>query len=320
MWPVRPLPAMFRTQAGAGMAIPDFQTLMLPLMKLAEQGEQSVPQATDLLAAEFRLSEAERAQLLPSGRQSTFSNRIHWSLTHLVHAGLLERPRRGHFTVTEQGRQVLREGPDRIDMGFLSRFESYVAFRQRRAPEAGGEAELPTASETPEERIDEAVDELTASLRKELLERVVQMSPRAFEQLIVQLMLGMGYGSGGSGQHLGRTNDHGVDGVINEDVLGLDTIYLQAKRYAPGNGIGVEKIREFAGALDERRATRGVFVTTSSYAPQAREYAERSPKRLILIDGEELTRLMVKYGIAVRTFRAIDLKKLDNEYFEELGD
>jgi restriction system protein len=304
------------------MAIPDFQILMLPLMRLAEQGEQSVPQATDLLAAEFQLSETERAQLLPSGRQSTFSNRIHWALTHLVHAGLLERPRRGHFIATEQGKQVLLEGPDRIDMNLLSKFDSYVAFRQRRPSEASDEGEAPLAasSETPEERIDEAVDELTSLLRKELLERVVQMSPRAFEQLIVQLMLGMGYGSGGSGQHLGRTNDQGVDGVINEDVLGLDTIYLQAKRYAPGNGIGVEKIREFAGALDERRATRGVFVTTSYYAPQAREYAERSPKRLILIDGEELTSLMVKYGIAVRTFRAVELKKLDNEYLEELGD
>ncbi len=303
------------------MAIPDFQTLMLPLMRLAEQREQSVSQATELLAAEFRLSEAERAQLLPSGRQSTLSNRIHWAVTHLVQAGLLERPRRGHFVATEQGKRVLAQGPQRIDMNLLAQFDSYVAFRGRRRPGAGEEPEEPAApaSETPEERIDGAVEELTASLRNDLLERVVEMSPPAFEQLIVELMLGMGYGAGGSGQHLGRTSDHGVDGVINEDVLGLDTIYLQAKRYAPGNGIGVEKIREFAGALDERRATRGVFVTTSYFASQAREYAERSPKRLILIDGEELTRLMVKYGIAVRTFRTIELKKLDSEYFDELG-
>lgn len=145
------------------------------------------------------------------------------------------------------------------------------------------------------------------------------MDPTAFEKLIIDLMLAMGYGAGGSGQHLGRTNDGGVDGVINEDVLGLDIIYLQAKRYAEGTGIGVDKIREFAGSLDERGATKGVFVTTSHFAPQARAYAQRSPKRLVLIDGEELTRLLLLHGVGVRLHRRIELKRLDTDYFDELA-
>lgn len=305
------------------MPIPDFQTLMLPVLRLADGGEVRAADAVDRLSDAFHLTAEERADLLPSGRQVKIANRVHWAVTYLVKAGLLSRPRRGVFALTERGRAVLIEPPERIDIPFLSQFDGFDLFRTKASEEVKSEASaepLATiAAGTPDERIEAAFNDLNVALGAELLDRVQTMPPTAFEKLIVDLMLGMGYGAGGSGQHLGRTNDGGVDGVINEDVLGLDIIYLQAKRYATGNAIGVEKIREFAGVLDERGATKGVFVTTSHFAPQARAYAQRSPKRLVLIDGEELTRLLVQYGIGVRVYRTVEMKKLDADYFEELG-
>jgi restriction system protein len=305
------------------MPIPDFQTLMLPVLRLAHGGEVRAADAVDRLADEFHLTPEDRAELLPSGGQAKIANRVHWAITYLVKAGLLSRPRRGVFAITERGREVLANPPDRIDVQFLSRFDGFDQFRTKSSGEIEGErsAEPSTtlAAGTPDERIEAAFNEWNAALRSELLDRIQAMDPTRFEKLIIDLLLGMGYGAGGSSKHLGRTSDGGVDGVINEDVLGLDIIYLQAKRYAAGNAIGVEKIREFAGALDERGATKGVFVTTSHFAPQARAYAQRSPKRLVLIDGEELTRLMVQYGIGVRVYRTLEMKKLDTDYFEDLG-
>lgn len=304
------------------MPVPDFQTAMLPTLRLAAAGEVRASDAIERISAEFNLTPEERSEMLPSGRQAKIANRVHWAVTYLVKAGLLDRPKRGYFGITERGRGVLAKPPARIDIPYLSQFEGFDKFRT-----GNGEAEAMPASEpasvvgtgTPDERIEAAFTDMNAALRSELLERVQAVHPTAFEKLIVDLMLGMGYGAGGSGQHLGRTNDGGVDGIINEDVLGLDIIYLQAKRYATGNVIGVEKIREFAGVLDERGATKGVFVTTSHFAPQALTYGQRSPKRLVLIDGEELTRLLVRYGVGVRAYRSIDLKKLDTDYFDDLG-
>jgi len=305
------------------MPIPDFQTLMLPVLRIANGGEVRAADAVDRLADEFHLTPEERAELLPSGGQAKIANRVHWAITYLVKAGLLSRPRRGVFAITERGREVLANPPARIDIHFLSRFDGFDQFRTKSSGEIEGERSAePSATlavGTPDERIEAAFNEWNAALRSELLDRIQAMHPTRFEKLIIDLLLGMGYGAGGSSKHLGRTSDGGVDGVINEDVLGLDIIYLQAKRYAAGNAIGVEKIREFAGALDERGATKGVFVTTSHFAPQARAYAQRSPKRLVLIDGEELTRLMVQYGIGVRVYRTLEMKKLDTDYFEDLG-
>jgi restriction system protein len=305
------------------MPIPDFQTVMLPVLRLADSGEVRASEAIDRVADEFQLTPEERSELLPSGRQAKIANRVHWAVTYLVKAGLLDRPRRGVFGITKLGREVLAKPPARIDIPFLSQFDGFDQFRAK-PPEEGGEEVSPEpsaalAAGTPDERVEAAFNDLNVALRAELLERVQTMHPTAFEKLIVDLMLGMGYGAGGSGKHLGRTSDGGVDGVINEDVLGLDIIYLQAKRYATGNAIGVEKIREFAGALDERGATKGVFVTTSHFASQAHAYAQRSHKRLILIDGEELTRLLVRYGIGVRVYRAVEMKRLDTDYFEDIG-
>lgn len=303
------------------MAIPDFQMLMLPTLRLSAEGEVRVRDLVSGIATEFRLTEDELAERLPSGRQRTIVNRVSWAVIYLNKAGLLSRIRRGVYLITDRGRSVLANPPPKIDIRYLAQFEGFDEFRAGSSAADGILVEpTPTfAAGTPDERIDAAFEDLNATLRNELIERVRAMDPSLFEKLIVDLMLGMGYGAGGSGEHLGRTNDGGVDGVINEDVLGLDIIYLQAKRYAKGSAIGVEKIREFAGSLDDRRATKGVFVTTSHFAPQARAYALRSPKRLVLIDGEELTRLLVHHGVGVRTYRELELKRLDTDYFDELG-
>jgi restriction system protein len=293
---------------------------MLPILKLGSTRVLHVKEASELLASEFKLTDQERNELLPSGKQTKFSNRVHWCISHLVQAGLLERPSRGHFGATVLGKDVLRSNPNRIDIAFLTQYESYRLFRARRKPPDLQRSEEASESlpATPEEQVEVANQELSEAIQAELLDKVLTLSPRAFEKLIVDLMTAMGYGKNGSSRHLGRTGDGGVDGVINEDLLGLDTIYLQAKRYDRDRPVGVDKIREFAGSLDERRATRGVLVTTSTFAPSAREYSGISPKRLVLIDGAELARLMVEYDVGVRTYRSIKLKKVDGEYFEEI--
>jgi restriction system protein len=239
----------------------------------------------------------------------------------MVQAGLLQRPRRGIIVATDRGRKTLKDFPDRIDNDVLCRFPEFLKFRERSRVKAmatdGEPVLLPMSADkdTPEERIEAAYEELNSTLREELLSRITKADPTFFEHLIIDLMIAMGYGGPGSGHHLGKTSDGGIDGIVNEDPLGLNFVFLQAKRYAPGSGIGVDKIREFAGSLDERGAVKGVFVTTSHFAPQAKAYAERSHKRLILIDGEELTRLLVRYGVGVRTSRTIELKRVDQDYF-----
>lgn len=303
------------------MAIPDYQTLMLPVLKLACEREQTSKACVETISDQFSLSPEEREELLPSGKQTIIANRVHWAVTYLAKAGLIDRPKRGVFTATDRGRTVIKDNPEKIDNKFLEQFQEFLDFRDKSKEDVKSKEDhrssmnLSGMTATPEEQIEIALREMNSALRDELLDKIVKSAPVFFEKLIIDLMMAMGYGASGSGQHLGKTNDGGVDGIINEDPLGLDVVFLQAKRYAPGNNIGVEKIREFAGSLDERGAVKGVFVTTSSFAQGARLYAERSPKRLILIDGEELTRLLVHYGVGVRTFRAVEMKKLDLDYF-----
>ena len=308
------------------MPIPDYQTLMRPVLGLALESERRTKEIVGQIGDLFELTDEEREERIPSGTATLLANRVHWAITYMVQAELMKRPRRAVVVATERGREVYREHPDRIDNDVLARFPEFIAFKTRsRAPKSEDAPEGITSPapatetpETPEERIDTAADEFTAALRDELLGRIVDADPTFFEHLILDLMLAMGYGGSGSGKHLGKTADGGVDGVINEDPLGLDIVFLQAKRYTPGNAIGVSQIREFAGTLDERGAIKGVFVTTSSFAGPARAYAERSPKRLILIDGETLTQLLIRYGVGVRSFRVIDLKRIDEDYFSSV--
>ena len=296
--------------------IPDYQTLILPILRIVGAGAFRTVDTVDHVADEFHLTSEERTELLPAGRQTILANRVHWALAQLSRGGLLTKMRQGVYEISDLGTKVLANPPARIDIAFLSQFERLNQARTK-APDSNEllvspERERKLAVGTPDERIEAAFGDLNAALRADLLERVQGMNPNRFEKLVVDLMLGMRYGAAGSGKHLGRTSDGGVDGVINEDVLGLDVIYLQAKRYAADNVIGVEKIREFAGALDERGATKGVFVTTSRFAAPARAYAERSHKRLILIDGDELARLLVEYGVGVRTYRTVAMKEPDS--------
>lgn len=307
------------------MAIPDYQTLMLPVLRLAAGGETDIRHCTEAIAKDFGLSPEDLQLLLPSGKQTVFSNRTHWAKTYLVKAGLLRMTTRGRFVATQRGIDVLAETPSRIDNALLDRFAEFQAFRGRSSAKSGNGESKPSGpvsaveQSTPEERIESAYAEISAELRGLLLDRIVAAPPAFFEALIIDLMIAMGYGGSApeAGQRLGRSGDGGVDGLINEDVLGLDSIYLQAKRYAPGNAIGVEKVREFAGSLVERGANKGVFVTTSHFAQGAVAYADRIPQRLILIDGETLTRLMLRHNVGVRTTQVIELKKLDLDYFNE---
>ena len=276
------------------MAIPDFQSFMLPVLRLAAKGPLRTADAIAQLSDAFDLSVADRQEMLASGRQTRVANRIYWAFVHLTKAGLLRREARGVYDITAEGQQALQENPQRIDINFLmARSEN---FRQFRSPSGttgtDNEAEGQTApstseEETPEERIEAAFAELNGALRSDLQEHLQAMHDADFERLIVKLMLGLGYGAGGLGKRTGGTGDGAIDGIITEDVLGLDVIFLQAKRYSQDSAIGPDKIREFAGAMDAHGITKGVFVTTSRYTKAAREYAERSHKRLRLIDGHE---------------------------------
>jgi len=308
------------------MAIPDFQSFMLPALRLAANGPIRATDAIASLSDEFSLTEAERGELLVSGRQTKVANRVYWTLVHLTKAELLKREARGLYAISEEGRRALTENPPRIDVNFLStRSEKYRQFRAVGVTETESE-DTPTMTpagdilehDTPEERIDAAFTELNNALESDLYERVLAMNDSDFERLIVALMLGLGYGAGGLGKRTGGSGDGAIDGIITEDVLGLDVIYLQAKRYTQDSAIGPDKIREFAGAMDAHGITKGVFVTTSRYTKSALEYAERSHKRLCLIGGKELTRLMVKHGIGVRDYRAWKLQKIDMDFFDGL--
>jgi restriction system protein len=297
---------------------------MLPVLRHAASGEISVKECIGKIALDFGLSDEDLEEMLPSGRQTKFANRVHWAKTYLVQAGLLEMTRRAHFRASERGRAVLQQNPDKIDNAFLQQFEEFRDFKTRKgstSTEVSADAKETSDKNvaTPEEQIEAAFEEINAELRSELLERITSASPQFFEQLVVDLMIAMGYGSSlqNAGKRLGRSGDGGVDGVINEDTLGLDSIYLQAKRFAPHVPVGVEKVREFNGSLDERGASKGVLLTTSYFPAGAREYVDRVQRKMILIDGEELTRLLIRYGVGVRTARTVELKKLDLDYFEQ---
>ncbi|WP_119303890.1 restriction endonuclease [Dongia deserti] len=310
------------------MAVPDYQTLMLPLLKCAATGEVNSRDCMAKLADEFSLTDEDRAQLLPSGRQTLFYNRLQWAKTYLVQAGLLEMTKRAHFRASEAGKKALSLGLERIDNHFLEQYEPFREFKSRKgseegeilapSPASGAVGELPP--ETPEERIDDAFAEIVGELRTQLLQQIMGSSPAFFERLIIDLLLAMGYGGSRAeaGRQLGKSGDGGIDGVINEDALGLGMIYLQAKRYAPNNTVGEGEIRGFSGALLRHGSSKGVFVTTSRFSDAAKSFAlEVRQQRLVLIDGEQLTRLMIKHGVGVRTERVLELKKLDLDYFDE---
>lgn len=311
------------------MPVPDYQELMLPVLKAAATGETSVPNVEPLIADQFFLTRTEREQLLPSGRQRVLPNRLHWAKFYLTRAGLLTSPRRGRFTITEAGRELLARNPQSVDNDTLAEYPSFRAFLEAsNSPrEPDGDAQpvaqaTPTkpTDTTPEEQIETAYIALQSALRSELLQRILQNSPSFFEQVIVDLLVAMGYGGShrNAAEQLGRSGDGGVDGVINQDRLGLDRVYVQAKRYAPDAApIGRPAVQGFVGSLVGLGATKGVFATTSSFTREAIEFARHLNQRVILLDGQRLTELMIEHNVGVRTGRVVEFKKLDEDFFSE---
>ena len=305
------------------MPVPDFPSLMLPALKALIQGEDTpVAKIRERIAIAERLSADDVREMLPSGGQSVLVNRVSWAVWHLEHARLLERIRRGVYRLTQDGERLLARTPSRIDMKLLNQYPAYVEWKPQANDESRDKDVAESASdavtETPEETLDRVSQQLSNALGAEVLNRVRSGAPAFLEQVVVDLMIKMGYGDGDAekGRVTGRSGDGGIDGTIREDALGLDEVYVQAKKYAEGNTVGEGDLRNFAGAIDAAGTTKGVFVTTAKFTRAAREYVARSPKRIVLIDGEELSRLMVQNGVGVRTWVHHEIKRIDEDYFE----
>jgi restriction system protein len=304
------------------MSIPDYQSLMLPVLTASLDGEIRIGDVVERLAEKLGLGPEERSQLLPSGKQTLFANRVHWAKTYLTKAGLIESTRRGHFKITARGQQAIEAKPARIDNNFLSQFEEFERWRgadQQIAEDQHSPAPaIVNQKETPDEIMRAAHRQIEASLAQDLLDRIRGAPPDFFERLIVNLLLSMGFGGSvaDAGRALGRSGDDGVDGVIDQDALGLDRVYIQAKRYASGNNIGSGAIRDFFGSLDRHKASKGLFVTTSAFSPSAIETAQYLSKRIVLIDGEQLAKLMIRYNVGCRVEETLQIKKIDEDFFE----
>ena len=302
------------------MAIPDFQTLMLPFLRAIGDGqEHSLSELIETLAREFKLTEGERKELLPSGRQAKFDNRVGWARTYLKKAGLLESTGRGRFRVTERGLGLLRTQPSRIDAKFLLQFPEYAEFRRLVLPIDKPDEKDDEQAQTPEEVLESSYQDLRRKLAQELIERIKECSPRFFENLVVDLLVRMGYGGSrrDAGQAVGQSGDGGIDGMIKEDKLGLDAIYIQAKRWE--GTVGRPLVQAFAGSLDGQRSRKGIFITTSQFSQDAKEYVNRIEKKIVLIDGEQLAQFMIDHGIGVTELVSYTVKKVDQDYFSEEG-
>ena len=302
------------------MPIPDYQTVMLPLLRLAGDGNEHLfRDAVDTLANEFNLSDPERTELLPSGTAPVFSSRVGWARTYLKQAGLLLAPKRGVFQITQVGKSLLEKCPPKIDNTLLNQYESFRAFRARGREREDGPlvtpAELAT-EQTPEDAMAAAYQRVRKNLEAELLDQIKASTPAFFERLVVDLLVAMGYGGSrqDAGRAIGRSGDGGIDGIIKEDRLGLDVIYIQAKRWE--NTVGRPEIQKFAGALQGQRASKGIFITTSNYSRDAIEYANLIATKIILVDGDMLTSLMVDHNVAVARTGIYEIKKIDIDYFE----
>jgi restriction system protein len=277
----------------------------------------------DRLADQLGLTPDERAELLPSGKQGVFHNRVHWAKTYLAKAGLLENTQRGYFKITPRGQEVLASHPARIDVPFLGQFPEFKEFKAR-ARDSQSKVSTDTTDDldddktaTPDEIMRAAHKQIEDELAQDLLDRIQKASPAFFERLIVRLLLSMNYGGSAAdaGRAIGRSGDDGVDGVIDQDVLGLDRVYIQAKRYAAGNSIGSGAIRDFFGSLDRHKAAKGLFVTTSTFSPSARETAQFLSKRIVLIDGEQLAKLMIRHNVGCKVEETLEIKEIDEGFF-----
>lgn len=304
------------------MPIPDYQTVMLPLLKLvAKKGPIKLKDARIAIADEFKLTEQEKAALLPSGKQPIIYNRVGWAGTYLRKAGLLSLPQRGVMEITERGKKVLADNPTAINVKYLEQFPEFVAFRTMDDEDEGATKTLSEAVDvshgTPEEVLEEAHAQLRNQVLADIVDRVKTCSPQFFESLVVDIVVKMGYGGSrkDAGKAIGKSGDEGIDGIINEDRLGLDVIYLQAKRWE-GN-VSRPEIQKFAGALQGKRARKGIFITTSDFTGEAREFVKNIDAKIILISGRQLAELMWEYNLGLSSSATYEVKKLDLDYFAE---
>ncbi len=302
------------------MPIPDFQTMMRPVLVAIEGDEpQSTAQIRDMIATMLNISDEDRLVMLPSGKQALFTNRVAWAITHMSQAGLLTRPERGRYLLSKRGEKVLRENPERVDMTVLLQFPEYQDFRTRKSNKHIEESVGVVSDElSPSEAVNAIVEDSYDTLAAELLERILAQPPAFLEALSLKLLQAMGYGGRESlAEHTGKPGDSGLDGIVRQDALGLDLVGVQAKRYDKDKAVQRPDIQAFVGALQGAQTSRGVFVTTGRFSPGALQFAENVAMRLRLIDGKELTKLMVRYNVGIQVRETFDLKQIDEDAFEE---
>jgi restriction system protein len=301
------------------LPIPDFQSFFLPLLLLASDGKiHSVRDAIETLSNQFNLSDEERKALLPSGTQRIVDNRIGWARTYLTKAGLLETPKRGYFQITPAGRALIATNPQELNINALMQYDTFQEFRFGKSSQTENKKDFPVSPQaTPQEQLEEGIEKINQNLSEELLHEVKNCSPSFFEKIVVDLLITMGYGGSRkeAGEVLGKTGDEGIDGIIKEDKLGMDTIYIQAKRWEAV--VGRPEIQKFVGALHGQRAKKGIFITTSSYTKDALDYVKNIDPKVILIDGKTLTNMMITFNVGVSILQTLEIKKIDTDYFHE---
>lgn len=298
------------------MAIPDYQTVMLPLLKyLSDNQEHTLRETIDALGNEFNLTNKERKQLLPSGQQEIFNNRVGWARTYLKKAGLIESIKRGIFKITDRGKQVLESKPTELNVKYLERFPEFIEFRTRRKKEIQDDFEITVKS--PEELLETSYQNLREELTEEILEHIRACSPAFFEKLVIELLVKMGYGGSrkDAAERIGKSGDEGIDGIIKEDKLGLDTIFIQAKKWE--NTVSRPEIQKFVGALQGQRAKKGIFITTSDFSREAIDYVGKIDSKVVLIDGDKLANFMIDHNLGVSTTSFYEIKRIDSDYFQE---
>lgn len=302
------------------MAIPDYQSIMLPLLKeVADRQEHKFRDVIESLSIFFKQTSEERKELLPSGQQPIFDNRVGWARTYLKKAGLLESPKRATILIAQRGIDVLKQNPEKINVKFLRQFPEFIEFQTTKRGDTSEEELTPEEfiQQTPEENLEISYQRIRKSLAQELANKVINLTPAFFERLVVELLVKMGYGGSikDAGKAIGGKGDEGIDGTIKEDKLGLDIIYIQAKRWQPGNLVGRPEIQKFVGALAGQGAKKGIFITTSTFTKDALEYLPKNETKIVLIDGEQLSQLMIDYNLGVTTQQTYELKRIDNDYF-----
>ena len=302
------------------MSVPDFQSLMLPLLQFAsDEKEHSMAEAREYLAIALSLSDEDLKEMLPSGRQTSFGNRVAWAKVYLAQAGLLNSPKRGVFNISATGKSIALNPPEKITIKFLERFSEFCEFRYKRKGNKSEKSETSNneGTSTPEEALEQAAENLRDVLAQQLLKQVKQNSPVFFERLVVELLVKMGYGGSirDAGQAIGQSGDEGIDGIIKEDKLGLDLIYIQAKRWE--SCVGRPELQKFVGALHGKRAHKGVFIITSTFSQQAIDYVNQVDPSIVLIDGQRLVDLMLDHNLGVSVVSTIEIKKIDSDYFIE---